>query len=85
MAETRDNEQVGPHDAGPTGGDWSPIIPDPVDGSGPKPYVEVFDINRPSLGAIIARYIIGGSLLAVVVCVAAWLCAAILSTMPHIQ
>jgi hypothetical protein len=47
----------------------------------------VYTVSAPrqSIGSKIAQYIIGGSILAVLVCSCAWLCAAILSAMPRIQ
>lgn len=54
-----------------------------VRGAAPQPTIVYTDVQRPTLGTTVARYVVGGSMLAVLVCVAAWLCAAILSTMPR--
>lgn len=52
-------------------------------GGNPEPTIVYTTIQRPTLGILIARYVVGGSMLAVLICIAAWLCAAILSTMPR--
>lgn len=84
MAETRDEDFL----AGPEGHDHGPRYTNNpvflVNGEPPSGPVYT-TTSRTGIGTRIAQYVIGGSLLAVLVCSCAWLCAAILSAMPRIQ